>query len=75
VRQFDGGEMALTYEEQGPHDGRLASIRQPNGALLKYNYDSDNRVSSISCGDAYEIRFAHDDKGRPAGVDQVKAGI
>ncbi len=73
VKQFDGGELDISYYRQGPNKGRIKQIRCPNDAVLKYDYDSQGRLSEISCGGTYELRLTYDTQGRVTELSQTAA--
>ncbi len=50
VREFDGGELTVSYYDRGSHAGALQEIRTPNQLSLKYAYDDENRLASVGIG-------------------------
>lgn len=64
VRQFDGGEFSLAYDEKGKSAGLLSKITTPNKLALEYKYDDTSRLSQVSVGNDYRLQVAYDSKGR-----------
>jgi len=70
---FDGGEMSISYYEEGANKSQIKEMRTPDDLVLSYTYDSNNRLSSANCGGIYELRYAYDLQGRLAKIEQLPA--
>lgn len=66
VRQFDGGEFALSYHTDAKRDGLPKEIVTPNRLALGYDYDAGNRLAQVSVGRNYRLLLDYDAKGRLA---------
>jgi YD repeat-containing protein len=74
VIQFDGGAYAIFYSANGPGKDLPREIKAPNGLAIRYAYGAENRLSSVTCGDTYELRLSYDDHGRLDGMHQIPVG-
>jgi len=72
VRQYDGGEFRIRYHQRGPHLGRVEEIRTPNGLVLKYEYDTSNRVVAVNCDGVYRVEYGYDANGRLVSQGEVQ---
>ena len=71
VRQFDGGEVSLSYYDKGPHQGQIKQIHAPDDVVISYAYDSADRVSTIDYGGVHRIEYQYDGQGRLTGLRQA----
>ena len=57
----------------GIHDYRdlLDRVITPNGLVLKYDYDDQSRVKSVTCGDVYRLNYDSDELGRLVALSQT----
>ncbi|MBN2376148.1 MAG: hypothetical protein JXD22_07100 [Sedimentisphaerales bacterium] len=62
--QFDGGEIQLKYDQDPSRQGLVREIRMPNDLQLTYDYDEQNRLTSVNCGNTYRLGLKYDDQGR-----------
>ena len=63
--------QTIGYHAAGPHEGRVREVRTPNGVVLRYRYDSANRLREVHCGGRYRVVYAYDGKGRLKGFSEV----
>ena len=73
VRQFDGGELSLTYYQDKKRAGLPKEIVDPNRLTLAYDYDSSNRLSQVAVGSNYRLLLDYDKKGRLASWNYATA--
>ncbi|MBI1917079.1 MAG: hypothetical protein HYS12_20425 [Planctomycetes bacterium] len=71
VRQLDGGEFRFAYHSKGAREGLLREVSSPNGLVLAYEYDEGKRLTSVTCGQAFRLRYSYDGKGRLTGISQL----
>jgi hypothetical protein len=71
VRQFDGGEINISYYEQDSHKDQIKDVQTPNGLILNYEYDSENRITAVNCGSVYRVEYKYDLKGRLVDFVQI----
>jgi RHS repeat-associated protein len=71
VKQFDGGKLEISYHYPDTHGGKVKQITCPNDVVLKYTYDSADRLSSVNCDGTYELKLAYDAQDRLVELDQV----
>lgn len=55
VRQFDGGQFAVAYYEDGKRAGLPREIVTPNRLALAYEYNASNQVSQVVVGSMYRL--------------------
>lgn len=67
VKQFDGGEISLTYFEDGDQAGLLKGITAPNGLELGYRYDQDDRIAEVNVAGRFRLLVDYDVAGRVSG--------
>jgi YD repeat-containing protein len=67
IGQYDGGELAIDYYQDGDHAGLPARITTPNALVLEYQYDASNRLAGVDLGDQSHLALTYDGKGRLAG--------
>jgi RHS repeat-associated protein len=68
LRQFDGGELSVSYFDKGPKLGKVREVRTPNDLVLEYDYNAARQLAAINCGGTYRIEYRFDEKSRLAGV-------
>jgi RHS repeat-associated protein len=73
VQHFDGGEVRLTYHDDGERKGLLRGLNLPDGPQLNYTYDARGRLAEVACGRAYRWVYEWDENGRLLGFKQVRA--
>jgi len=73
VRQFDSGEMRISYYDLEVPQAKIKAIRTADDLLITYKYDDANRVAAINYGDAYRLDYTYDQQGRVIGVVQMVA--
>lgn len=65
--KYDGWSIGYSYR-----NGQLASIEEPGGRVLDFEYDSKNRVSrSFYVGNAYDRSFHFNEKQRVTTVEET----
>jgi YD repeat-containing protein len=74
VRQFDGGEVNLSYYDWSTYKGQIKTVRTPNELVVTNEYNADDRLMAVTCGTAYRLEYAYDPQGRLVGIAQVPAG-
>jgi YD repeat-containing protein len=67
IRQFDGGETRINYEAMDGNS-RVAEIVTPNQFCLRYDYDADDRLTSVRCGNSYALQIRYSPTGQIIGV-------
>jgi YD repeat-containing protein len=67
IVDFDGAETRLAYET-GKRGPRLARARTEPGLELVYGYDQEDRLTSVTCGSSYRVRYSYDAGGRLTGL-------
>jgi RHS repeat-associated protein len=73
IHQFDGGEANIVYHLNGQHKGFVREVRTPNGLVLTYEYNSENRIVAVNCGSAYRLQYSYDSEGRLIRIKQVQS--
>ena len=71
VKQFDGGEIALSHYDEDTMLGQVKKVQLPNDLVLNYDYGADNRVSAINIGDESRWEYEFDEDGRLLSLRQV----
>jgi RHS repeat-associated protein len=64
LRQFDGGETALSYYGRGPHEGLLRQVQSTNGLELVYKYDDAARLIRVDVGGRRQVVLDYDTDAR-----------
>ena len=67
VVQFDGGQMEISYNDEGLLSDLPSQIKCPNGLKLNYSYNLSGNLDKIIIGDHRQVRLYQDDKGRIIG--------
>jgi len=75
IEQFDAGKTDISYYSEGSRNGLLKQVRTPNDVVLKYDYDSATRLSSVDCAGAYKLQLSYDAQGRLTGLAQVAVSM
>lgn len=63
VKQFDGGNLSLTYYEDNQHAGLLKQITTPNELMLTYQYDATNQLRTVAIGKEASLELEYNDRG------------
>ena len=67
IRQFDGGQMEISYNKEGLFEDLPSQIVCPNGLKLSYNYNETGNLTDVSIGETRQIKLEYDNKGRMVG--------
>ncbi len=67
AKQFDGGELSISYYDEGPQENLLEQVTCANGLNLDYHYDSSNNLEKVNVGNRNQIALDYDTKGRIIG--------
>jgi hypothetical protein len=70
-KQFDGGESNITYYNKGKQEGRVKEVNTPNGLALTYDYGSEGEIKSITCYEAYRLKYKYDKQGNLIGMKKI----
>lgn len=73
VRQFDGGEMRISYYDRDVPPGKIKAIRTPDDLVITYKYDNADRMAAINYAKKYRVEYTYDEQGRVTGVVQMVA--
>jgi RHS repeat-associated protein len=71
VCTMGGGELDVSYYDQGPARGQIRAVRGPSGVVLSYEYDATGRLMAVHCEGRYRMEFKYDARGRLTGQRQV----
>ena len=63
MTQFDGAQTALSYYDQGPHEGLLRQVRLANGLEIAYNYNDASQLSKVDVGNQRQVKLDYDANG------------
>jgi YD repeat-containing protein len=72
VRRFDGSEVRMAYDQEGPERGRLREVLLPGDVRLTYAYDGKGRLAEVACGGSFRLCYEWDEKGRLTGLKQKR---
>lgn len=72
VVQFDGGELKISYYNNGPFSGLLNQVLCPNGLALGYHYNSSGDPDKVSIGSERIVRLDYDENRRIVGYSFCK---
>jgi len=73
IKQFDDGELNISYYTQGIFRGQVKKIHRSIDLELTYDYNPDNRLVAVNCDTAYKLTYKYDTKGRLVKLAQVPA--
>jgi RHS repeat-associated protein len=64
-KQFDGGEVAISYyDNKSPHEDLPQKVTCANGLDLDYQYDQSNNLEQVNIGDQSQVKLDYDTNGR-----------
>lgn len=64
-KQFDGGEVAISYyDNKSPHADLPQKVTCANGLDLDYQYDQSNNLEQVNIGDQRQVKLDYDTSGR-----------
>ena len=64
AKQFDGGEIAISYYGEGPHANLPEQVTCANGLNLDYHYDPSNKLQQVNIGKQSQVALDYDTRGR-----------
>lgn len=64
LRQYDGSEIDISYDNSSSSSGLASQIKWPNGLELNYHYNSSGDLEKINLGNERQISLIYDNKGR-----------
>jgi len=67
VKQFDGGEITISYHDNGLLADLPDRINCANGLQLDYSYDASGNIGGVTLGNDRRIALEYDEKGRLTG--------
>lgn len=73
VQHFDGGELRITYHEQGVQQGRIKALQMPHSVVVRYDYDAQHRLTDVTCGTTSRLTYTYDAQGRMVGLTHSPA--
>lgn len=67
VKQFDGGNLSLTYYEDDQHAGLLKQLTTPNELILTYHYNATNQLRTVAIGKEIILELDYNERGNLTG--------
>ncbi len=61
-----GNAYSFAYSQDGK--GNLSSVSEPNGNVINYTYDAQNRPYQILLGSTPKVTYSYDNNGNPLSV-------
>lgn len=72
VVQFDGGQLEISYHNNGPSSSLLNQVICPNGLAFDYHYNSSGDLDKVNIGSERIVRLDYDDNRRIIGYSFCK---